>query len=250
VRIAEIFRSLQGEGRLTGTDAVFIRTSGCLLHCRFCDTRYASWEPEGEELSVDDVLARIEQIEREVPAHLRDFPGASAKPQAAGGVRHAVLTGGEPMLFPETIGLCAELRRHGKHVTVETAGTIYRRVECDLMSISPKLSNSTPLPEQSPRGAASHDQSRFAPEVIRRLAAEYDCQFKFVVDRPEDCDEVQRCLAGLPEIDRSRVMLMPQGTTAEVLAEKALWLAPYCAEHGLGFCPRRQIEWFGARRGT
>ena len=118
------------------------------------------------------------------------------------------------------------------------------------MSISPKLSNSTPLPEQNSCGAASHDRSRHAPEVIRRLAAEYDYQFKFVVDRPDDCDEVERYLADLPEIDRSRVMLMPQGTTAEALAEKTLWLASYCAEHGLGFCPRRQIEWFGARRGT
>ena len=50
MRIAEIFRSLQGEGRLTGTDSLFVRFSGCNLRCRFCDTRYASWSPEGEDL--------------------------------------------------------------------------------------------------------------------------------------------------------------------------------------------------------
>ena len=44
-------------------------------------------------------------------------------------------------------------------------------------------------------------------------------------------------------------MLMPQGVEADVLAEKAAWLEPYCATHGFQFCPRRQIEWFGAGRG-
>ncbi len=56
VRIAEIFRSRQGEGLLTGTDSVFIRTSGCNLRCWFCDTPYTSWAPEGTDLSVDEVL--------------------------------------------------------------------------------------------------------------------------------------------------------------------------------------------------
>ena len=56
MRIAEIFRSLQGEGRLTGTDSLFVRFSGCNLRCRFCDTRYASWSPEGEDLSLEEVL--------------------------------------------------------------------------------------------------------------------------------------------------------------------------------------------------
>jgi hypothetical protein len=57
-------------------------------------------------------------------------------------------------------------------------------------------------------------------------------------------------LKAFPEVDRSRVMLMPQGTDRAALAEKAEWLEPYCLEHGLGYCPRRQIEWFGLTRGT
>ena len=60
MRIAEIFRSLQGEGRLTGVDSVFVRASGCNLRCGFCDTPYASWSPEGEDLSVDEILDRIQ----------------------------------------------------------------------------------------------------------------------------------------------------------------------------------------------
>jgi 7-carboxy-7-deazaguanine synthase len=86
--------------------------------------------------------------------------------------------------------------------------------------------------------------------VIRRLTAEYDYQLKFVVDQPEDCREVEAYLAEFPEIPPGRVMLMPQGTETEALAEKAAWLEPYCTQRGLQFSPRRQIEWFGAQRGT
>ena len=228
MRIAEIFRSIQGEGRLTGTESVFVRSSGCNLRCAYCDTPYASWVPEGEDLPVDEIAARVTEL----------------------ACTHVVLTGGEPMLFAEVIPLTARLRQQGRHITVETAGTLYLPVECDLMSVSPKLSNSIPPPERDPRWNRRHQLDRHVPQVIRRLVSEYDYQLKFVVDRPEDCPEVEAYLKELPEIDRARVMLMPQGTDPRLLAEKATWLEPYCARHGLGFCRRRQIEWFGGRRGT
>ncbi|HUT09799.1 MAG TPA: 7-carboxy-7-deazaguanine synthase QueE [Thermoguttaceae bacterium] len=237
MRIAEIFRSIQGEGRLTGTWSVFVRASGCNLRCRFCDTPYASSAADGEDLSVEEIIGRVER--------LGESP--SETPAAA---EHVVITGGEPMLFAEMIPLAAALRRAGKHMTIETSGTLYLPVECDLMSISPKLSNSRPTDRQDPRWARRHERNRHVPEVIRRLVAEYDYQVKFVVDTPADCREVEKYLAEFPEIDRTRAMLMPQGTTVEELAEKARWLEPYCAEHDLTFCPRRQIEWFGQRRGT
>ncbi|MBN2476026.1 MAG: 7-carboxy-7-deazaguanine synthase QueE [Pirellulales bacterium] len=237
MRIAEIFRSIQGEGRLTGTPSVFVRTSGCNLRCRYCDTPYASWTPEGDDWAVEEIVDRVGQLAR--PAD-----------KSAAAVRHVVLTGGEPMLFAELIPLSAELRRRGWHVTVETAGTLYLPVECDLMSISPKLSNATPPPDQDPRWSRRHEAHRHVPEVIRRLVAEYEYQVKLVVACLEDCREVETYLKQFPEIDRGRVMLMPRGTEADELAEKARWLEPYCAQHRLSYCPRRQIEWFGSRRGT
>jgi 7-carboxy-7-deazaguanine synthase len=236
MRISEIFRSLQGEGRLSGTESTFVRTCGCNLRCGYCDTPYASWLPEGEDLSVDEIIARVEQLDR-------GRPGGAAR------VGHVVVTGGEPMLFAELLPLCAALRRQGRHVTIETAGTLYLPVACDLMSISPKLSNSTPPPQREPRWTWRHETNRSAPEVLRRLIAEYDYQLKFVVDRPEDCVEAETFLAGFPEIDRARVMLMPQGTDSAELAAKAQWLQPYCAQHELVYCPRRHIEWFGPQRG-
>lgn len=228
MKIAEIYKSVQGEGFLTGTDSVLVRASGCNLRCRFCDTPYTSWKPEGDDLSVDEIVARAARLECD----------------------HVVLTGGEPMLFAELIPLAARLRAAGRHITIETAGTLYLPVECDLMSISPKLSNSTPTMEQAPRWHERHERTRHAPGVIRRLIAEYPYQFKFVVDTPEDCREVEDYLAEFAEIDRARVMLMPQGIDADVLARQAEWIEPYCREQGLHFCPRRQIEWFGFARGT
>lgn len=228
MKIAEIYKSVQGEGFLSGIDSAFVRASGCNLRCWFCDTPYASHAPEGEDLSVEEIVARVAEI----------------------GCGHVVLTGGEPMLFAELILLTARLRAQRRHITIETAGTLYLPVECDLLSISPKMANSRPDPVQTPRWGERHDRTRSAPAVIRRLIDEYPYQFKFVVDRPVDCEEVEQYLVGFPEIDRSRVMLMPQGTAADALVRTAEWLAPYCQAHDLHFCPRRQIEWFGLVRGT
>ena len=228
MRIAEIFRSLQGEGFLTGTPSVFVRTSGCNLRCWYCDTPYASWQPEGESMAVDEIIDRVEAL----------------------GEKHVVLTGGEPMLVAELPELTERLRALGRHITIETAGTCYLPVECDLMSLSPKLAGSGPSLQQEPVWSRRHESIRHAPKVIGRLVAEFAYQFKFVVDQPADCVEVERYLAEFPAIDRRRVMLMPQGSQLEALAEKTRWLAPYCAEHGLMLCPRRQIEWFGLARCT
>jgi 7-carboxy-7-deazaguanine synthase len=228
MRVAEIYRSLQGEGLLTGTPSAFVRTSGCNLRCRFCDTPYASWQPEGDDLSVDEILEQLAAIETE----------------------HVVLTGGEPMLFAELIPLCSGLQALGRHITIETAGTLYLPVECDLMSISPKLSNSTPPFETAGAWTQRHEMARQAPGVVSRLVGHYEYQVKFVIDTPTDCQEVESFLAVFPQIDRARVLLMPQGTEAGTLACMAEWLEPYCHQSGLQFCPRRHIEWFGLVRGT
>jgi 7-carboxy-7-deazaguanine synthase len=228
MRVAEVFRSIQGEGLLTGTPSVFVRASGCNLRCSFCDTPYASWEPEGVDWPIEAIVARVVELQE----------------------RHVVLTGGEPMLSTDLVPLSEELGRLGRHVTIETAGTRFLPVRCDLMSVSPKLSNSDPSAGQACDWAQRHRSQRHVPEVIRRLAAEYACQFKFVVDSPQTCREVEEYLAEFPQIDRARVMLMPQAADVKTLAQRAEWLEPYCAAHGLRYCPRKQIEWFGPGRGT
>jgi 7-carboxy-7-deazaguanine synthase len=228
LRIAEIFHSLQGEGLLTGVESTFVRASGCNLRCSFCDTPYASWEPEGEDWGVAELLDEVDRLDR----------------------GHVVLTGGEPMLYAELVPLCEGIRSQGRHITIETAGTLYLPVCCDLMSISPKLANSTPSADRDPRWHVRHERSRYVPEVVHRLVREYEYQCKFVIDVPADCREVEDYLGRFPEIDQDRVLLMPQGVDADELARRSEWLAPYCFRRGFRFCPRRHIEWFGAVRGT
>ncbi|HEX4129528.1 MAG TPA: 7-carboxy-7-deazaguanine synthase QueE [Pirellulales bacterium] len=228
MKIAELYFSIQGEGSLTGRESVFVRTSGCNLRCWFCDTPFASWSPEGEDLSVAEIVDRVERFDCE----------------------HVVITGGEPMLHAELVPLSDELHRRGKHITIETAGTLYLPVACRLMSISPKFASSAPPRSRHTRWHRRHEQTRNAPHIVRRLLIEYEYQLKFVVDTPADCETVERYLAELPEADRGRVWLMPQGTDTDALAERAAWLEPYCRAAGLHYCPRRQIEWFGLVRGT
>jgi len=223
LKIAELFYSIQGEGSLVGVPSFFIRTSGCNLRCRWCDTPYTSWNPEGVDMS-------IEQIVDETRAHP---------------ARHVVVTGGEPMIAPEILPLTSRLREAGMHITIETAGTVFHPVACDLMSISPKLANSTPQGEWSAR----HDRVRIQPEVLAELMSRYEYQLKFVVADPQDLEEI-RALVETLEAPADRVILMPEGTDAARLHERALWIAEICKEEGYRFSPRLHVDLYGNRRGT
>ena len=170
MRVAEIFYSVQGEGSLVGVPSVFVRTSGCNLRCVWCDTPYTSWNPEGEHLTRDQIIARV-----------IEYPAA----------RHVVLTGGEPMIAPGIVELSNDLRRRGYHITIETAGTVFTPVACDLMSISPKLANSTP----EGLFRAQHERLRHNPETLRQLTSQFDYQLKFVIADENDLDEVRELAA-------------------------------------------------------
>ncbi|NDC54058.1 MAG: 7-carboxy-7-deazaguanine synthase QueE [Planctomycetia bacterium] len=232
MRIAEIYSSLQGEGLLAGTPSVFVRTSGCNLRCAWCDTPFTSWAPEGDEIELPGVLAAVTAL----------------------APHHVVVTGGEPLLVADVADLCRRLRAAGRHVTIETAGTVWLDAPADLMSISPKLSSSGP-PADTPGGwRARHEATRRDDAVLRRLVAAAPYQLKFVIDSPADIAETLAWIEDLeragPPIDRGRVLLMPQGRTRAELAAKTAWLAGECARLGVGLARRRHIEWFGDVRGT
>jgi len=229
MRIAEIFHSIQGEGLFSGVSSVFIRTSGCNLRCDWCDTPYASWKPEGSEMSVEEILMKL----------------------TVWNCNHFVLTGGEPMIAPDLPELAKALKKQGKHITIETAGTIPpNSISCDLASISPKLSNSTPPASRDPAWAKRHEATRLQPEVISEWIRKYPFQLKFVVSTETDLAEIKSLLLKLPKISVDRVLLMPEGIDTQTLGSRSPWLVEICKREGFRFCPRLQIELFGHTRGT
>ena len=168
----------------------------------------------------------------------------------ASGLRHVVLTGGEPMLSNESTSFCNLLRAEGFHLTVETAGTIDRETPCDLLSISPKFKSSTPDSIQHPTWSNLHEQRRMPIETMRRLIdAAHDYQIKFVVDSPADYDELLEIVKQLG-VPSESVWIMPQGSTNEAMDAAAQWLKSWVEQIGFRYCDRMQIRWYGNRRGT
>jgi 7-carboxy-7-deazaguanine synthase len=224
LKIAELFYSVQGEGALVGVPSVFVRTSGCNLRCEWCDTPYTSWRPEGEDWTLDRIVDEV-----------RSHPA-----------RHVVVTGGEPMIAPEIVALTGRLREAGLHITIETAGTVFQPVVCDLMSISPKLSNSTP---RDPRWSKQHDRLRIQPAVLRQLMERYPYQLKFVIAEPADLDEVRTLIETL-HADREHVVLMPEGVDRDRLRERGQWIAEVCKQEGFRYSPRLHVDLWGDKRGV
>ena len=227
MKVSEVFYSVQGEGILLGVPSVFVRTTGCNLRCTWCDTPYTSWNPEGEERSVESILDQV----------------------AGYGARHVVVTGGEPMLAPEIAPLTEGLRRLGLHITIETAGTVWAQVACDLMSVSPKLANSTPHDREGGRWVAQHERLRIQPPTLARLIGAYGYQLKFVVAAAADLAEIRALVATLGA-DPDKVVLMPEGVDAEALRERGVWLVELAKQDGFRYSPRLHVELWGARRGV
>lgn len=226
VFVAETFSSLQGEGMLAGTPSFFIRSAGCNLRCRWCDTPYTSWLPEGARRGIDEIVAET----------------------VASGLRHVVVTGGEPLLQREIGDLTAALRRRGCHVTVETAATVAPGFECDLLSASPKTANSDPL--HGP-WRQRHRRVRADFEPLRQLVARFpEHQLKFVVEDSDDIEQIMAVVAAAGVTAPERVLLMAQGRTSAEVDARAPQVAALCLEHGFRYTPRLHLSLFGGGRGV
>jgi 7-carboxy-7-deazaguanine synthase len=230
--VNELFESLQGEGKLAGTPSVFVRTSGCNLRCWFCDSYHTSWEPTGVWRSVDDVVAAVEAFDAD----------------------HVVLTGGEPLVHDAAGDLLDRLAGR-YHTTVETNGTLVPDAPVDLVSISPKLASSTPTGDRPPAGgdadvgdwAERHEARRIDLDALATLVDRHEFQLKFVVTGGDDLPEIEslvdrlRARADAPVRD-SDVLLMPEGTTREALAERRETVAELAVDHGYRYTPRLHVD--------
>ena len=231
MKISELFFSIQGEGELTGIPSVFVRTSGCNLRCRWCDTKYSSWTPEGENVDIEELVERV----------------------CSYSARHVVITGGEPMIAKDIKEFVDLLKQSGKHITIETAGTIAPNgIQCDLASISPKLSDSTPEKgEISEEWIERHDSTRIDYNILNEWIDSYEFQLKFVVSRREEINEVT-CIIDKIESDilPEKVLLMPEGTDSETIHSRYDMLVDLCKENGFRMCNRLHLDLFGNTRGT
>jgi 7-carboxy-7-deazaguanine synthase len=225
--ISEIFSSIQGEGQYVGVPSTFIRLAGCNLRCVWCDTPYTSWKVDkASEWMMGGILGQVRRL----------------------GNRHVVVTGGEPMLQDSVALLTQRLREDGAFITIETAGTVYQPVVCDLMSISPKLANSVPKHREGGRWAVRHESLRYNPEVLKKLMTEYDYQLKFVVQTLEDIEEVRKIAAETGAV-AEKVQLMGEGADPGTLFERAQWITEVCRNLGYRYTPRLHIDLWGNERG-
>jgi len=218
MRINEIFYSLQGEGFLAGTPSVFVRLAGCPLRCKWCDTKYAWDKKAGTHYSIAKIVRTVQR-----------WP-----------CKFMVITGGEPMINPHLPELVQKLKAIDKHITIETAGIVFiPDLACDLMSISPKLSNSTPAEAEL---AAVHEDSRLDIAVLHRLIDNYKYQLKLVVDIEVDLAEIKQTIEEIGNVDLEKVMLMPQAGTRDELIAKSPMVADMCNSTGFAFGQRLQVR--------
>lgn len=225
MKINEIFYSIQGEGSLSGVPSAFIRIAGCPMRCRWCDTKYAWSSDAGKEFSINELLGELAKF----PAH------------------HIVITGGEPFVCDELADICQTISKAGVHITIETSGAIFEKgLKCDLMSISPKLSNSMP---DDPKLAKEHKENCFDSDSLQLLIDNYNYQFKFVVDLPSDLDQIAQCLQKLNNINPDKVFLMPQAATRKEYLEKSPMIVEICKRTGFPFSPRLHIMLYDNEKG-
>ena len=214
--INEIFYSIQGEGSLSGTPSQFIRTSGCNLRCVWCDTPHTSWDSVGTSMTVDEIA---EQVMDDIP--------------------HLVITGGAPLIQADLPKLISKLRRPERHITVETAGTIFTEAaRPNLFSVSPKLSSSWPT--------AGGEREIHHRNLIEKYVPHYrdsgvSVQWKFVLDTKSEMREVLRFVEEY-DLSTADVWLMPQATTVAQMQEKSEWVGQLCMDFQCNFSPRLQVD--------
>lgn len=217
VRVSEIFLSVQGEGPSAGTPAHFVRLQGCDVGCHWCDSKYTWGVSGGRESLVDDVLEEA---------------------RALGPAPMLVVTGGEPLDHEGVYDLLARAVDHWPRVEVETSGIHPPRMSHARLfwNVSPKLPSVT---ERWPE----------TWQHARAFVAEPHATFKLVAGSDRDVEDAIGLLAdhGVPA---SRVMLMPEGLTDEVVRANARRLVEACKNHGFRMSPRLHVWLWGAKRGV
>ena len=118
MQVTEIFRSIQGESTYAGLPCIFVRLTGCNLRCSWCDTAYAFYG--GTRMSIDDVLGRVQELSSGRSSDSGTDAKMAVKLEKP--ILLVELTGGEPLLQPDAVGLAQRLMAENYTVLVETSG--------------------------------------------------------------------------------------------------------------------------------
>jgi len=252
--ILELYTCIQTEGSKAGFPNILVRFTGCTHRCYFgdggfCDSWYTSWSPEKLAFSIDDVETMIKE-------NLH--------------IKHLMLTGGSPTMYPEQCNEIIHLmhKYHGDKafVTIETEGShfIATDFKIDLVSLSPKFSNSLPiLGTTTPDGKevtenmiGQHEKFRMRYDIISRMINFHkDYHFKPVWSPGNNKDKNQEILDEIEEFRRqmnipfNKTWLMPGGDTREELLKVYPIVMEKCIKLGYNFTGRPQIIAYDIERG-
>jgi len=241
--IGELYTCLQGEGKYTGIPHILIRVSGCKLRCQFkdsfCDTPFASWSPEKGKYSLNDIIEFYENNTH---------------------IKHTMITGGGPTAHSTLLKeLCVIGKKYNHFITIETEGSEFVQTDADFISLSPKLSNSTPIPgtwmeytnrEVTLKDKQQHEKWRCNYHAMKQLINSHsDYQLKPVISSEKDLEEVKH-LQEILGVPNDKVWLMPEGLEEEQLNERRQWLMDLCVKEGYNFSDRLHIIAYGDMRGV
>lgn len=244
--IVELYRCVQSEGSRFGRPTIAVRTTGCTHRCWFgeggwCDSWYTSIHPEKGTFTFNDII----NIYDENP-HVKEM----------------MLTGGSPTMHAALVNeLTHFAHERGIIITIETEGSHFIPTDypIDLISLSPKFSNSVPrVGINTPGGkvvderfVTQHNKFRLHYENIQKtLDYHKDYHYKPVWDGTDE---------GLAEIEEFRVKMnipkdktyiMPAGDTRETLIEMYPKVFELCAEKGYNMTGRDHIIAFDTERGV
>ena len=223
--VSEVFGpTWQGEGPSLGRRCGFVRLGRCNLACTWCDTPY-TWDWERYDPAVELQRCMVTEVVSELDAMRIDM---------------LVISGGEPLLQQSHLPpLLTAAKERGWRIEVETAGTLAPTdavAAVDRFNVSPKLVNSGNALER-----------RYKPDVLRAFEASGRAAFKFVACSDADLDEIA---AIVDECGLTNVWVMPEGTDAVMVTERARDLAPAVLERGWNFTTRLHVLLWGDKRGV
>lgn len=242
--ILELYTAIQSEGSRSGYPTIIIRTSGCTHRCWFgeggwCDSWQTSIHPEKALLNFNDVV----EIYNNNP-HITEM----------------MITGGSPTMYPDLLEKLTEFAAERNiFTTMETEGSKFVPTtnKIDLISLSPKFSNSVPkLGILTPKGnlvdekmIIQHNKFRLNYDEIRKtLDYHKDYHYKPVWNGDEKILQEIEEFRMLMNIPKNKTWLMPAGDSREILIEMYPIVIKKCIEMGYCFSSREHIIAYDKKR--